>query len=163
MRRLLDRTGKLAWGPWVFFAMFGVVILANGVMVLFAMTSWTGLETRGAYEKGLAYNQTLQAERDQEALGWQVEIGLTAEGAGPARIEARFRDRDGRPVKPEAVTAWLIRPTHEGYDLTVPLHAESAGHYGTEVELPLAGQWDLRVLAEHGGGIYQAQRRVVVP
>jgi len=62
---------RLTWGPWVFFAMFAVIIAVNGVMVAFAFGTWTGLETDGAYEKGLSYNDTLEAARRQAALGWR--------------------------------------------------------------------------------------------
>jgi nitrogen fixation protein FixH len=152
----------LTWGPWVFFAMFAVVFAANGIMVVFAFGSWTGLETRGAYEKGVTYNETLAAARAQAALGWRVEITLEPTGTGLVRLEAAFRDRDGRPPRLTAVTARLIRPTHSGHDLVLALAAQGMGRYGTETTLPLPGQWDVRVHAEHAGGSYQATRRVVV-
>jgi nitrogen fixation protein FixH len=152
----------LTWGPWVFFAMFAVVLAANGVMVVFAYSSWTGLETQGAYEKGLAYNETLAAAREQAALGWQVGITLAPGGAGQLRLEATFRDRNGRPLRLTAVTARLIRPTHSGHDLVLPLAELESGRYGAETIFPLPGQWDVRVRAEHAGGSYQATRRVVV-
>jgi nitrogen fixation protein FixH len=152
----------LTWGPWVFFAMFAVVFAANGMLVVFAFGSWTGLETRGAYEKGLAYNETLAAARAQAALGWQAGITVAPAGAGRIRLEATFRDRDGRPPRLTAVTASLIRPTHSGHDLVLPLAKLEDGRYGAEADLPLPGQWDIRVLAEYAGGSYQATRRVVV-
>ncbi|MDH3596413.1 MAG: FixH family protein [Rhodospirillales bacterium] len=152
----------LAWGPWVFFAMFAVVFAANGVLVVFAFGSWTGLETRGAYEKGLAYNDTLAAAREQAALDWQVGITLAPGDDGRVRLEATFRDRSGRPPRLTAVTARLIRPTHSGHDLVLPLAKLENGRYGTETVFPLPGQWDVRVRAEHAGGSYQATRRVVV-
>jgi nitrogen fixation protein FixH len=152
----------LTWGPWVFFAMFAVVIAANGVLVFFAVGSWTGLETDGAYEKGVAYNETLAAARAQAALGWQVEVEVVSRGAGRVRLEVTFRDRNGRPLRLNAVTARLVRPTHSGHDLRLPLARLEVGRYGAETIVPLPGQWDVRVLAEHGGGSYQASRRVVV-
>jgi nitrogen fixation protein FixH len=153
---------SLTWGPWVFFAMFAVVIAANGALVFFAAGSWTGLETDGAYEKGVAYNETLAAARDQAALGWQVEIALEPGADGQVRIEATFRDRNNRPLHLRAVTARLVRPTHSGHDLALPLARLEAGRYGAETKIPLPGQWDVRVLAEHARGSYQASRRVVV-
>jgi nitrogen fixation protein FixH len=152
----------LTWGPWVFFAMFAVVFAANGALVVFAFGSWTGLETQGAYEKGLAYNDTLAAAREQAALGWQVEIALVPGGAGRIRLETTFRDRNGRPPRLTAVTARLIRPTHSGHDLVLPLAKLENGRFGVETSLPLPGQWDVWVRAEHAGGSYQATRRVVI-
>lgn len=151
----------LTWGPWVFFAMFAVVLTANGILVYFAFSTWTGLETQGAYEKGLTYNRTLEAARRQAALGWQVEIAVEPKDAEKVWLEARFRDRDDRPLRLHAVAARLVRPTHSGHDLVVPLTKLQTGRYGTEITPPLPGQWDVRVRAEHDGGTYQVTRRVV--
>ncbi len=153
---------RLTWGPWVFFAMFAVIIAVNGVMVAFAFGTWTGLETHGAYEKGLAYNKTLEAARRQDALGWQVEIGLEQRDAEKVWLEVTFRDPDDRPLRLHAVEAHLVRPTHTGYDLAVPLARLQTGRYGTELTPPLPGQWDIRVKAQHDGGTYQATRRVTI-
>jgi len=153
---------RLGWGPWVFVAMFAVVLGANGVMIWVAFDSWTGLETRNAYERGLDYNRVLDAERAQAALGWQVEIDFAPGEAGRAMIDARFRNRDGHPVSLTRVRARLTRPTHSGHDKTVTLAKRGPGHYGADLTVPLPGQWDLRVLARHAGGTYQAQRRVVL-
>jgi len=157
-----DRLFRLSWGPWVFVAMFAVFLGANLTLGVVAYNSWTGLETEGAYRKGVAYNQHLEAARAQEALGWQVEIDLIAIDSGRARLAAEIRDRNGRAVRPRSVTAELIRPTHSGYDLTLPLLELSAGSYGAEFDLPLRGQWDVRILAAHGAGTHQSQRRMVL-
>lgn len=153
---------RLGWGPWVFVAMFAVVLGANGVMVWIAFDTWTGLETRNAYERGLAYNRVLDAERAQAALGWHVEVDVTPGEAGRATIDARFRNRDGHPVSLTRVRARLIRPTHSGHDTAVTLAKQGPGHYRTDLTVPLPGQWDLRVLAEYAGGTFQARRRVVL-
>lgn len=153
---------RLGWGPWVFVAMFTVVVAANGIMIAFAFTSWTGLETRDAYEKGVDYNRTLEAARAQEALGWQVESQVVSTGGQGVRIEVNLRNRRGDAVAPEQVRVRLIRPTHSGHDMTMTLAKRGAGRYGGNLVLPLRGQWDLLVLAEHPGGVFQARKRVVV-
>ena len=152
----------LTWGPWVFFAMFAVIIAVNAVMVAFAFSTWTGLETKGHYEKGLAYNKTLEAARRQDALGWQVDIALEQGDAEKVWLEVTFRDPDDRPLRLQAVEARLVRPTHSGHDFEVPLARLQEGRYGTELTPPLPGQWDIRVKARHDGGIYQATRRVMI-
>ena len=162
MTRLGPLSRRLTWGPWVFFAMFAVVLAANGIMVAVAFGTWTGLETHGAYEKGLAYNQTLEAARQQAALGWQVEIALERRSAGKVWLEVTFRDRNDRPLRLRAVDAQLVRPTHDGHDFVVALAELGNGRYGSETILPLPGQWDVRVRAEHDGGTYQATRRAVI-
>ncbi len=165
------------WIPGALCGIFAVFLIANGVMVYFATRSWTGLATDNAYEKGLAYNEAIAAAETQAALGWRVEVtaGLGADTAATAAttasaataataawVEVAVADREGRPVVAEQVRARFVRPTHVGYDRDAVLTAYDAGRYRGEVELPLAGQWDLRVRIEHAGGVYRADRRVVL-
>ena len=58
--------------PLLFFAFFAVVLTANGIMIWIALSSWTGLETKNHYLKGVDYNQTLQDVRTQEALAASI-------------------------------------------------------------------------------------------
>ena len=61
-------TDRSRWIPYAFLGFFAVVLLANGAMIWLAFATWTGLETEGAYQKGLAYNRTLaetEAQRRQ--------------------------------------------------------------------------------------------------
>lgn len=148
------------WIPWAFGGIFAVFLIANGVMLYFAGRSWTGLETEGAYEKGLAYNDAIAAAEAQAALGWQVGVQAGPAEAGRAWVEVRLADRKGRPVTPYRVWARLVRPTHAGHDREAELTATAAGRYRALIDLPLSGQWDLRLRIEHAGGVYRANRRV---
>jgi uncharacterized protein YqcC (DUF446 family) len=65
-----------AWIPWVFVIAMAIVIAVNAVMVSFALGSWNGLVVDRSYERGLQYNQILAAQRQQDALGWQVQARL---------------------------------------------------------------------------------------
>ncbi|HEV7283815.1 MAG TPA: FixH family protein, partial [Kaistia sp.] len=128
------------WIPWAFVGGFIVVLPANAIMVTFAMSSWTGLDTRDAYRKGLAYNRTLAAERQQAALGWQ---GTAVWRDGQVAVE--IADRHGDPVTAATVRADFVRPTAEGHDVSVDLGEIGGGRYAAAVDLPLAGLWDVRV------------------
>ncbi len=149
------------WIPWALSSIFAAFLLANGIMIYFAAASWTGVGTENAYERGLAYNQTLDALRAQEALGWQVAAELRPLGNGEARVEVALSDRDGHPVAVRRVRARLERPTHEGYDREADLRDLGGGLYGGAIALPLPGQWDLKILVEHAGGLHQTTRRVM--
>ena len=83
------RTNKQANRPftgWHFLiyivGFFVVIITANLTMAYFAIDTFSGLETDDAYRKGRDYNQTLDAAKRQEALGWQEEITLVKNGSG---------------------------------------------------------------------------------
>ena len=144
------------WYPWIFVAGMAVVIVVNGVMVLFALGTWTGLETDGHYRKGLAYNENLAAARAQQERGWQVDLEFAPDGA----VGVSFRDRDGVPLPDLAVQVLAVRPTHEGYDVAGELTHVGAGRYRGRLDLPLPGQWELRVHAFRGNLAFQMSKRV---
>ena len=131
-------------------------------MLFFAFESWTGIETRDAYVKGLAYNDRLAEAEAQAAQGWNTELTFAAgEGQG-GRLTFLLTDRDGNALNAADVLATLVRPTHEGHDFTVPLVSEGEGRYATDVVFPLPGQWDVRLHASHRSGSIQMRKRVMV-
>jgi nitrogen fixation protein FixH len=150
------------WIPWVFVAFFGVVLVANVTLLVIALSTWTGLETTDAYQRGLAYNRALAAAAEQEALGWRVAFAFTREGDRHGLVEVGLEDRFGNFLQKAEVTARFVRPTQEGYDRTVSLEHQYGGRYSAEVELPLAGQWEIRVNAAEGGQQYQLSKRIFV-
>jgi nitrogen fixation protein FixH len=150
------------WIPWAFVAFFGVVLLANGAMIWIAFATWTGLETEGAYEKGLAYSRTIEQAEAQAALGWRVGLALAQPAARTLSIGLTLVDRYGDLIENADVDAALVRPTHGGHDRAVSVPHRYGGEYETEVELPLAGQWDVRVRIEAAGEVWRENRRVYV-
>lgn len=156
------------WYPWLFVGAFLIVIAVNGVMIVLAVDSFAGLDTAHPYERGLDYNQTLAAARAQEEMGWQVSVeavpgGGAAAGSHPVALEVRFLDRDGRALTGLAVQALLVRPTVEGHDVEVALAERGGGRYVAKTELPLPGQWDLRIVARGEGTSWQSSRRILLP
>lgn len=163
MKRLSERLfGQQRWIPWLFVGMFAVIIAVNGTMVSIALSSWTGLTTQNHYLEGLAYNQRLAAAEAQEALGW--ELALRSEAPGASRLAVAFdaRDAAGEPLYADYLRVAFVRPTHEGHDFEVTLQPRGAGHFETDVEMPLPGVWDLRLLLVRGAEAYQVTERVFV-
>ncbi len=150
------------WIPWSFLGFFVVVFVANGIMVFFAFDSWTGVTTENAYEKGLAYNEQLAEARAQEKRGWQAGFAFAPTGSLRGSVELDLKDSFGTPIRGAAVGIALVRPTHAGHDVTFELRDLGDGRYGGEIELPLAGQWDIHLLADHERGSYRLHRRILV-
>lgn len=151
------------WYPWIFVGMFGVVVAVNGSLAYFAISSFTGLQTEGAYEKGLAYNKALAAIQAEERLGWTVEPQIDPSAittGGPVTVTAK--DRDGKPLDDLEVAIQLVRPTTAGYDSVHELVAQGAGRYQAFLKLPLPGLWDVKVLASRGADQVETMRRVVL-
>jgi nitrogen fixation protein FixH len=160
--RAADGNGA-RWVPWLFVGAFLVVLAANATLVWVALGSFPGLETEGAYDKGLAYDETLAAAARQEALGWHAAIDLAPRGDGrTARLAVAFTDAAGAPVTGLEVEALFRRPTVAGLDSTVRLSREGGGRHGALVELA-PGQWDMRIVARRGGETWQTVERVRLP
>jgi nitrogen fixation protein FixH len=151
------------WIPWLIVGFFGIVVLANGVMVYLAVSSFTGLQTEGPYTRGLEYNRVLEAERAERALGWNVTVKFEPTGDRRGHIVARARDAVGAPLDGAVVTAHLVRPTQHGYDMQVTLAAESGGIYAADVELPLSGLWEIQTQIVHRSDVYRTAQRTVAP
>lgn len=160
MRAKAEQANRSDWIPWAFVAFFGVVLAANAAMIWLAFATWSGLETENAYQKGLAYNRALAAARDQDALGWRVDLDVALEGEGQARLELILADRHGDLIEDAQVTAAFVRPTHTGHDLELTVPHVHAGVYGADAALPLAGVWELNLTARSGGDTYRISRRV---
>ncbi len=133
-------------------AFFGLVIAVNGIFVVLALQSWSGLSTDDAYRRGLTYNETLRQAEAQRALGWQARADLAPLADGRARLSIVFTDRADAPVDGLVIVGQLRRPSREGADRAVELASQGSGRYGTDVDLPLRGQWDLHLRADSADG-----------
>lgn len=149
------------WIPWLIVGGFALVILVNGILIYFAVSSFTGLQTEGHYQRGLDYNGVLADERTQDALGWTVGIDFQETGGGRARLSVRAADRAGKPLNDAGVKVRLVRPVQAGHDMDVTLAAAGDGLYAADVELPLRGQWDIQAQIRHPSGNYSAAKRIV--
>lgn len=163
---MAGKRGPGWWYPWIYAGVFLVVVAVNLGFAFVAVRSFTGVEAN-AYEKGLAYNQTLTEARAQERLGWAVEARLApadTAGAHARALTVAVRGADGRPLTGLAVEAQFRRPTAAGHDLSLPLaETMEGGVYGGVAPLALPGQWELSVIASKGEDRYRIVRRVVVP
>ena len=148
--------------PLLFFAFFGVVLAANMTMVYFAMSSWTGLETRNHYLKGLNYNEALEGAERQAGLGWHVEMAVVEAADRTITVEHRLKDRDARPLSGADIRVTFIRPTHTGYDVQAKAIELRPGVYRATGELPLYGQWEVRHVIRLGEDAHQGAQRITV-
>ena len=149
--------------PYLFFVFFGVVLFANGMLVYAAATSWTGLRGERHYIRGLAHNQTLEAVAAQQAMGWTGTVSLDPGRDGDSVLRFDLTDKAAAGIVGATVTANFVRPTHVGNDFSVRLEDLGGGRYMARAEMPLAGQWDVDVVAEHSMGRFQVLQRVEVP
>jgi nitrogen fixation protein FixH len=133
-------------------AFFGVIVAVDLVFAYLAISTFTGLDTENAYLKGLRYNETLQAAEAQQDLGWTVKLDHRAVDDSRVRVSVAIESRAKRPVEGLDVTALWRRPTHDGHDRSLDLRPMGQGRYEAEIEIPLRGQWNLRIEATGARG-----------
>lgn len=135
--------------PWLFVAGMALVVTVNGVLVYFALGTWSGLVVERPYERGVQYNRLLDAAARQEALGWQFEVALQNAGE-TTLVSVRASDASGRPLSGLNLRAGVERPVEKETLGEVRLVESGTGHYTASLERLRPGQWQTRVLAERG-------------
>ncbi|MDH3335908.1 MAG: FixH family protein, partial [Rhodospirillaceae bacterium] len=105
------------------------------------------------------YNQTLDAQRKQDALGWKVDLNYGSDGD----LLVRFVDSSGLPLDDLNVSANLYRPSQDNVDYSVSLQSVSAGGYRAKLNLPLSGLWEVRLSANRDSDTFHLRRRIQAP
>lgn len=132
---------------------FVAVLIANGALVYFALSSWPGLAYENAFERGRKYNQVLRDEDRESKLGWRLVAKYEARGERAGTLTLRAADRDGRPLADLGVAATLVRPLGGAVpDRTIDLRESAPGVYAANIVVPVPGQWEVRVIAAGAAG-----------
>jgi len=145
------------WIPWYFVAFFAILAMIQGVFIIIATSTHTGVVTNQAYEKGLQYNKIVVASELQNELGWNGEMDFDGD-----LLSFQVRNAGNRLLSSAAVIAHLIRPTQEGHDFSVRLEEDDLGIYRSKIIFPLKGLWDIRVVVEWNNQNYQQHKRIIV-
>jgi nitrogen fixation protein FixH len=148
---------------YLLLSFFGVIFAVNGVFVFFAITGFSGVETRNAYEAGLAYNREIDTAREQDARGWKVAVerGVTAQG--DVSLKVTPKDNEGNVLTGLAMSAQLKRPVDAALDRVARLKEVESGVYETAMALPAKGQWILELTALQGDKeLFRSRNRIMV-
>ena len=147
-------------------AFFGVIIVADSIMIYKAVSTFGGVDNANAYRDGLAYNARIARETRQSALGWTETVELTAHPA-PPRIA--LKDTTGGVPSRGRVEAVLGRPATNSADMTLRLAEATPGVFEAPLDAaPEAGAWIATVRAFGADAdeapIFEVRRRLwVVP
>ena len=140
-------------------AAFALVSAVNGLLIWYAVSSWSGLVSDSAYAEGLGFDRVLAASRAEAALGWKGTITYDPVG----RIVFQLLDAKGQPLSRMGVSMIMLRPTREGFDRSAPLRETMPGQYEVGLHPPLPGVWDVRVIvASQGQTRFHAEQRIMV-
>ncbi|MFC7332144.1 FixH family protein [Rhodocista pekingensis] len=155
---------KSAWIPWVFVGGMLIVVVVNTILIVVALKSWTGLVVPKPYERGIHYNDVLEAQSRQDALGWTVKATFEPAG-GPldGRIVLTVRGRDGAPLSALRIAEpRLVRPVELIPDVALAFDYVGDGRFVARTVLPRPGQWDLKATLHDGSDTYVLSDRMVV-
>jgi nitrogen fixation protein FixH len=144
-------------------AFFGLIFLANGIFLYYALTTFGGGEKVSPYRSGLRYNETLAEAARGAARGLE---GRRSYDAQASMLALALRDRSGDPVAGLHLAATVGRPATDREDLSAEFREVESGRYAAELALA-PGQWvvDLRSdeLSREGDPTYRLKQRVMVP
>lgn len=153
-------TGRMVFVSLVIF--FGIITVANVVMIRLAVSTFGGVETESSYKAGLEFAGEIAAARAQQARNWRVTATVTRDSTD-RRIEVTALDAGGRPLPGIVATARLAHPTDRRLDHVVDLNAVRAGYHRADAIVP-AGQWYLVVeLTRDGERMFRSRSRIVLP
>ena len=138
----------LVWFLGFFFVVFG----ANLTMSWFAVTTFSGVETRDAYARGRDFNVQIAAAEEQRALGWNAAVEVENLSSNEVLLVLTMKDRDGDPLEAMAIEGFLVRRVHDGVDQKVVFAALGNGKYTGVSPLPVQGKWQLQALARDAAG-----------
>lgn len=141
---------------------FGMVFVANGILVREALSTLTGVDTDSAYQAGRQYEREVALAKAQDARHWHVDAKVTPWRDG-ARLDIFARDAAGQPLSGMEVSALFERPTDRRFDQEVTLVGDGGGRFHGEAALT-AGQWDLVIeLSRRGEQLFRSRNRVMLP
>ncbi len=130
----------------IMFGFFGVVIIVNMVLAIFANQSWTGLIVKNSYVASQNFNQKLKEANSQKALGWASHLVYEK-----GQLVFTISDRKNRPISGLKVEAYLRRPTHENEDQVLRLKEKMPGRFEQDARLS-DGVWNAEILAQSSTG-----------
>lgn len=150
--------------PWMFVWGMALVVVVNGVMVWFALSTFTGTTVDRAYERGRLYNEVIAEAERQAKLGWRFSILWEADASVPlfGRVVLVAADASAAPLNRLSVEAVVLRPLEAPDPLPLGFTQVGPGRYVAPLTLPRPGQWEVRLEARRGGeGPVDHRQRIV--
>lgn len=142
---------------WVF-GFFATFIAVDVYMVSLAVTTQTGMVTDRPYERGLAYNQEIDAVARQQELGWRSDLRLDG-----TDVIFTLHDVAGHAIDGAVGTVTFFRKSHAGADFTLDLRSEGNGQYRADFSTyAISGRWQIRVMVQKGDTSFRKNLDVVL-
>ena len=159
-RRPRELTGRTVLFCLVGF--FAVVASVNAVMMTAAVTTFSGVETKNAYQAGVAFAREETAADAQDSRHWRVNSSLRHEANGLTEVELFAQDRAGQSLTGLEATVSLNHPNDRRLDRPVTMQANAVARF-SGVATPSAGQWDLVIeFSRDGERLFRSKERIIL-
>lgn len=139
------------WIPMLFIIGFLILFAVTGSFVKIALTTFPGLVTTNAYERGLAYDDVIAAEQAQIERGWQMTITMPELSGKGQLAHITLTDRNGEALTGGTVIMMAERMTRYAQQVRLQLTDMGEGRYEAPVAFPISGRWFVSVLADFDG------------
>ena len=150
-------TNYWRWFPHGLIGAMGIVFIVNGYMVYDALHTFPCEAGRDWFDLSNSYDHVLETVRQQEALGWKIDAGVSE-----ARLpQLQLTNRTGEPLTEAAIDAQAERPLGSAETTVLTFRPIGQGRFQADTEL-VSGQWDIMLTVRADGRLYSATRRVVV-
>ncbi|HXQ46478.1 MAG TPA: FixH family protein [Caulobacteraceae bacterium] len=141
-----------------FVLFFGVTLAVDTIMMVDAYRTYPGEAAASPYDEGLAFDNEIDQQARQRALGWRMTAGVTNAGALAVTVTAA----DGHPVSGLKLSGGLERPATADGRRALAFRETAPGAYQAQAA-GLSGAWDLTLRAEDAKGRrFDAARRLVL-
>ncbi len=142
---------------WVF-GFFATFIAVDVYMVTVAVTTQTGMVTDRPYERGLAYNEEIDAVARQQELGWRSDLRLDG-----TDVVFTLHDVAGHAIDGAVGTVTFFRKSHDGADFILDLKSNGNGHYRADFSTyAISGRWQVRVSVQKGDTSFRKNLDVIL-
>ncbi len=139
------------WHPWPVAIVLFFIILAigNGVVVYLAQSSKVSRIDDHPYERGLAYEEELQAGNRFRRQGWSIATEVVK---GAERLlQISLRDRSDLPVQGMRVQGKLLHARDSLQDRVLEIRETTPGNYTAPID-GSEGTWFLDLVLSSSDG-----------
>ncbi len=116
-------------------AFFGVIIAVNVIFITQATRTFPGESVSHPYEKGIRYNETLEARAQTQKEGWKASISIAENNT----VEVQIDNKEG-PVDGLDVSVRLFWPGLPHADQNLKLLPSGPGQYRAKLQADMAQQ-----------------------
>ncbi|MEJ2118710.1 MAG: FixH family protein [Alphaproteobacteria bacterium] len=130
---------------YILFGFFGVIFLANFIMVYKAVSTFNGAEAH-AYSQGVHYNNRIAFQKRQDDLHWSHKVEFGDNGI----VRVTFTDKANAPVTGLTLTGDIGRPASSRYTQQLAFSETSSGIYTASPKSLEHGNWVVSLAVSKG-------------